>query len=110
MYVSYATRLACRAKLLMNEMRSERLSRLSASTLVNEAMSASTRQSMRMVECVDAMCSSTPWASWPSPPAMCSLSHAQLWLSSLMPPKRLSSAVSCMAQTHGPCPRERSWV
>ena len=38
----HARRLACRAKLLMKEMRSERLSRLSASTLVNEAMSAST--------------------------------------------------------------------
>ena len=53
--------IACKAKLLMKEMRSERLSRLSASTLVNEAIRASTRQSMRMVECVDASPSPTAW-------------------------------------------------
>jgi hypothetical protein len=41
----------------MKEMRSERLSRLSASTLVSEAMSASTRQSSRMGEWVDSMSS-----------------------------------------------------
>ena len=50
---------------------------------VNEAMSASTRQSMRMVECVDAMFPpTTPSPSRPSLAAMCALSHAQLWLSS----------------------------
>ncbi len=92
---SHATRRACRAKLLMNEMRSERLSRLSASTLVHDAMKASTRQSSRMGECVDAD---------ESLPARWALSHVQLWLSSLMPPKRLSSAVSCTSQTHCPWP------
>ena len=72
---------------------------------MNEAMSASTRQSMRMVECVDAMFPpTTPSPSRPSLAAMCALSHAQLWLSSWIPPKRLSSAVSCMAQAQGPWP------
>ena len=60
---------ACSAKLLMKEIRSERLSRFSASTLVQLAMKASTRQSIRIEECVPAV---------GSLPARCALSHVQL--------------------------------
>ena len=45
--------MSCSAKAETNETRSERLTRLSANRLVQHAMSASTVQSIRMVEWED---------------------------------------------------------
>ena len=83
------------AKVVTNEMRSDRLTRLSVHTLVHDAMKASAMQSMRMVECDELATRS---------PLIWSVSQWQVRLSSVMPPKRLSRAVSCTSQLHGPWP------